>query len=140
MPLLLGISSSPFTDDSTSNHLRTETMETSQQILDVILRYKSPLPKDAPDRSDEGTLKSLGLIYRAVKNKEPVRMALPAFPFKSPNNIIKVLGMLPDKAEDVALAHLNGMCAAIRDIYPPGAILTIISDGLVYNGMWVDSS
>lgn len=139
MPLLLGNSSSPSTENSISGHLRTETMETSQRILDVILRYKSPLPEGAPDRSDEGALKFLGLIYRAVKNKEPVRMALPAFPFKSPNNILKVLGTLPDKAEDVALAHLNGMCAAIRDIYPPGAVLTIISDGLVYNGMRVDS-
>lgn len=62
-------------------------------------------------------------------------MALPAFPFKSPNGDVKVLGVLPDKAEDVALAHLNGLCAAIGDIYPPGAILTIVSDGLVYNGL-----
>ncbi|KAF9697143.1 hypothetical protein EKO04_005067 [Ascochyta lentis] len=110
-------------------------METSQHILDVILRYKSPLPKDAPDRSDEGALKFLGLIYRAVKNSEPVRMVLPAFPFKSPNSSVKVLGALPDKAEDVALAHLNGLCAAIEDMYPPGAILTIVSDGLVYNDL-----
>ncbi|KAJ4985687.1 Spore wall maturation protein DIT1-like protein 3 [Stagonosporopsis vannaccii] len=110
-------------------------MDTSQRILDVIMRYKSPLPKDAPDRSDEGALKSLSLIYRAVKNGEPVRMVLPAFPFKSPNNSAKVLGALPDKAEDIALAHLNGLCAAIEDVYPPGAVLTIVSDGLVYNDL-----
>lgn len=134
MPLLFGTSSPPSAQDSIPRHLRAGAMDTSHRILDVILRYKSALPKDVVDRSDEGSLKFLGLIYRAVKNKEPVRMVLPAFPFKSPNNSVKVLGTLPDKAEDLALAHLNGLCAAIEDIYPPGAVLTIVSDGLVYNG------
>ncbi|KAH6616647.1 Pyoverdine/dityrosine biosynthesis protein-domain-containing protein [Boeremia exigua] len=110
-------------------------METSQRILDVILRYKSPIPKNSPNRGDEGALKFLGLIYRSVKNNETVRMVLPAFPFKSPNSSVKVLGTLPDKAEDIALAHLNGLCAAIEDIYSPGAVLTIVSDGLVYNDL-----
>jgi pyoverdine/dityrosine biosynthesis protein Dit1 len=134
MPLLFDTSKPPFLDDNTKEKIRTEAMDTSQRILDVILRYQSPLPKDAPNRRDEGALKFLGLIYRAIKKNEPVRMVLPAFPFKSPNSDAKVLGNLPDKAEDVALAHLNGMCAAIEDIYSPGAILTIVSDGLVYNG------
>ncbi|KAH7106998.1 Pyoverdine/dityrosine biosynthesis protein-domain-containing protein [Auriculariales sp. MPI-PUGE-AT-0066] len=35
----------------------------------------------------------------------------------------------------VALAHLNGLCASITDVYKPGATLTIISDGLVYNDL-----
>lgn len=130
MPLLFGTRA----DDLVPKCLRSEATDTSQRILDIILRYKSSLPRDAPDRSDEGALKFLGLIYRAVKTNEPVRMVLPAFPFKSPNSKVKVLGTLPDKAEDVALAHLNGLCAAIGDVYSPGAILTIVSDGLVYNG------
>lgn len=134
MPLLFGTNKPPFIEYKTKNHNQIDAMETSQRILEVILRYKSPLPKDAPDRSDEGALKFLSLIYRAVKNREPVRMVLPAFPFKSPNSSIKVLGALPDKAEEVALAHLNGLCAAIEDIYTPGAVLTVVSDGLVYNG------
>ncbi|RYF46496.1 MAG: hypothetical protein EOO38_14010 [Cytophagaceae bacterium] len=140
MPLSFNADSHPFVDESPSKHLLINAVETSQRILEIISRYKSPLPKNAPDRSDEGALKFLGLIYRAVKNNEPVRMALPAFPFKSPNGTVKVLGTLPDKAEDVSLAHLNGLCAAIEDIYPTGAILTIISDGLVYNGKYLDSA
>jgi pyoverdine/dityrosine biosynthesis protein Dit1 len=134
MPLLFGTSHPFDLEDGASDHLRTNIMATSQQVLDVIFRYRSPLPQDAPDRSDEGVLKFLALIYRAVKKNDPVRMVLPAFPFKSPNSHIKVLGALPDKAEELSLAHLNGLCAAIQDVYPPGAILTIVSDGLVYNG------
>lgn len=114
--------------------LNSQVWTASQRILDVIFRYKSPVPKDTIDRSDEGAIKSLAIIYKTVKAQQPVRMALPAFPFKSPNAQSKVLGILPDKAEDVALAHLNGMCAAIKEIYDPGAMLIIVSDGLVYNG------
>lgn len=136
MPLLFGTGNPPYAEDRLPRHLRADAMGASRSILNVILRYQSPLPKDAPDRADEGMLKFLGLIYRAVKNSEPVRMVLPAFPFKSPNSSVKVLGTLPDKAEDIALAHLNGLCSAIEDIYPPGATLTIVSDGLVYNGMF----
>ncbi|KAJ8111436.1 hypothetical protein OPT61_g5973 [Boeremia exigua] len=135
MPLLFGTNTPPSSEDGLPQSLRADAMDTSQRILDVILRYKSPLPKDAPDRADEGLLKFLGLIYRSVKNSEPIRMVLPAFPFKSPNSCVKVLGALPDKAEDIALAHLNGLCSAIEDIYPPGAVLTIVSDGLVYNDL-----
>lgn len=138
MPLLFGTDGGTSDRDVTPHNLQTDAVKTSQLVLEVILRYKSPLPKDAQDRSDEGTLKFFGIIYRAVKNNEPVRLVLPAFPFKSPNNSFKVLGTLPDKAEDIALAHLNGICAAIKDSYPPGATLTIVSDGLVYNGMLDD--
>lgn len=61
-------------------------------------------------------------------------MCLPAFPFKSPNTVGKVLGQIPDKAEEIALAHLNGMCLAVADMYEPGVQLVIVSDGLIYNG------
>jgi pyoverdine/dityrosine biosynthesis protein Dit1 len=43
-------------------------------------------------------------------------MILPTFPFKSPNSNTKVLGALPDKAEEIPLAYLNGLCAAVKDI------------------------
>ncbi|KAF2019990.1 Clavaminate synthase-like protein, partial [Aaosphaeria arxii CBS 175.79] len=115
--------------------LKVNVLATSHKILDTILRYRSPLPKGAVDCSDEGALKFLGMIYLAVKADQPVPMVMPAFPFKSPNAKDKVLGISPDKGEDVALAHLNGLCAAIKDIYEPGAILTIVSDGLVYNDL-----
>lgn len=45
------------------------------------------------------------------------------------------MGRLPDKGEEFALAHLNGLCLAVKDVYEPGARLTIISDGLVYNDL-----
>jgi len=136
MPSRIRPISPPKPNGRFTTDLHADVMETSQRILDVIFRYKSPLPKNASDRSDEGAIKFLGQIYRYVKMNKPVRMAMPAFPFKSPNSSVKVLGTLPDKAEEVALAHLNGLCSAIEDIYTPGAVLVIVSDGLVYNGKY----
>lgn len=116
-------------------NLDTTTLELASKILSVISRYR--LNSHRPTIStEEGDFKFLAQIYSKVKAAEVIRMCLPAFPFKSPNSATKVLGRLPDKAEDFALAHLNGLCAAIQDIYPPGAKLMIISDGLVYNGTY----
>ncbi|KAK5654063.1 hypothetical protein OQA88_7743 [Cercophora sp. LCS_1] len=118
-----------------SNALTKSDFEKACEILDVIFRYQlnreTPIaPRDQPE-----CIKFAALIYSQVKASRPVLMCLPAFPFKSPNSQSKVLGRLPDKAEELALAHINGLCAAITDIYPPGAELTIVSDGLVYNDL-----
>ncbi|PTB65521.1 Clavaminate synthase-like protein [Trichoderma citrinoviride] len=110
-------------------------LETASKVLHIIDRYRLKRPIDAEVKRDEGALKFLALIYTHVKAGEAVPMCLPAFPFKSPNSQSKVLGKLPDRAEELALAHLHGLCLAIQDIYPPGANLTIISDGLVYNDL-----
>lgn len=119
---------------SLADTVDTATFETSSKILRIIDRYALKRSPGAASKADEGALKFLAIIYNHVKAQKAVPMCLPAFPFKSPNAILKVLGKLPDKAEDWALAHLNGLCEAIGDVYPPGAKLTIISDGLVYNG------
>ncbi|EFW18199.1 conserved hypothetical protein [Coccidioides posadasii str. Silveira] len=110
-------------------------IDMAAKIIEVIYRYQRRGDITEGMQSDIGLLAGLTQIYSHVKASRPVKMALPAFPFKSPNTSIKVLGRLPDKAEEFALAHLNGLCAAIQDVYSPGAELTIISDGIVYNDL-----
>ncbi|KAF4440333.1 hypothetical protein F53441_12281 [Fusarium austroafricanum] len=110
-------------------------LETSSKILDIIGRYRMKREGDVYSQSDESALKFIALIYTHVKAGNPVPLCLPAFPFKSPNSTSKVLGKLPDKGEEIALAHLNGLCSSIGDVHKPGAKLTIISDGLVYNDL-----
>ncbi|KAM0425779.1 hypothetical protein ACHAPT_009029 [Fusarium lateritium] len=113
----------------------TSALEISSKILDIIGRYRLNKGESIYASADQSVLKFIALIYTHVKAQQPVPLCLPAFPFKSPNSTSKVLGKLPDKAEEFALSHLNGMCQAIADIYAPGAKLTIISDGLVYNDL-----
>ncbi|KAI0175373.1 putative pyoverdine/dityrosine biosynthesis protein [Pestalotiopsis sp. NC0098] len=109
-------------------------VKTAAQILAIIERYSLPKRHSEQDEPDQ-EVNFLDQIYAKVAEGKSIEMCLPAFPFKSPNTSTKVLGCLPDKAEEFALAHLNGMCAAIEDVYSPGAKLMIISDGLVYNDL-----
>lgn len=74
------------------------------------------------------------IVVEQVKRQEPIRMILPAFPFKSPNSRDKVLCTMPDFGEELALCHLNGLCENIAQVYEHGANVYISSDGLVYNG------
>ncbi|KAK8044137.1 hypothetical protein PG993_004161 [Apiospora rasikravindrae] len=122
------------TEHGHHDKLTAASTEADSRILAIIERYRL-LRLGHPDISPESNARFLEQIAASVSNGQPIRMCLPAFPFKSPNSVTKVLGRLPDKAEEFALAHLHGMCAAIQDIYSPGAKLTIISDGLVYNDL-----
>lgn len=73
-------------------------------------------------------------VEAAIAAGEPISMVLPAFPAKSANPK-KVLGALPDFGEELALRFLHERCEAIRGRYPPGATITICSDGRVFNDL-----
>lgn len=124
-------------DDQSSYALHTtmEVTEISKKILDIIFEYALNKFHDSMERITAGRPKFLEVIDQFVIAGTQVKMCLPAFPFKSANKVYKVFGILPDKAEELALERLNTMCIRIRDVYSPGAKLTIISDGLVYNGL-----
>ncbi|KAF2269137.1 hypothetical protein CC78DRAFT_557977 [Lojkania enalia] len=71
-------------------------------------------------------------VYGFVERSEPILLALPAFPCKSPNPN-KVGGTMPDLAENIALDVLRSFVKEICKVYPPGATLWIISDGHVFS-------
>jgi pyoverdine/dityrosine biosynthesis protein Dit1 len=106
----------------------------SEQILEIIFDYALNKFSDTKQRLEAGRPVFLSVINRFVAAGRQLEMCLPAFPFKSANKVYKVLGVLPDKAEEIALDRLNAMCIRIGEIYKPGARCTIISDSLVYNG------
>ena len=108
--------------------------EISSKVLGVIYKYLMTKFGDPEEKISQGTPKFLAVISKFVGEAKTIQMCLPAFPWKSANKVYKVLGSLPDKAEEIALGRLNTMCAEIAEVYKPGATLTIISDGLVYNG------
>lgn len=110
------------------------TTEICESILGVLERYRQPCKSDSDKKTWPAKAVFSIQVEKFVLKSEPVRMVLPAFPFKSPNKKIKVLGRLPDKGEEVALALMEGLCRAIEDVYVPGARVDIVSDGLMYNG------
>lgn len=112
-----------------------EVRDVSYQILEIIFEYALNKFDDSKDRLAAGAAMFLSVINQFVMAGTRVEACLPAFPFKSANKVYKVLGTLPDKAEELALERLNVMCARIKEVYKPGARVTIISDGITYNGM-----
>lgn len=73
-------------------------------------------------------------VLSFIKNGLPIHFTLPAFPAKSPNRT-KVIGELPDLGELLALQHLQRICDEIAAVYPPGAKITICSDGHVFSDL-----
>ncbi|MEU1673642.1 isocyanide synthase family protein [Streptomyces roseifaciens] len=76
----------------------------------------------------------LDAVRGAMEAGRRIEFVLPAFPTKSPNPA-KVLGPLPDLAEELALRFLNSLCERIAEVYPPGAAILICSDGRVFNDL-----
>ncbi|KAJ5616473.1 Pyoverdine biosynthesis [Penicillium hordei] len=119
--------------DSQDNDTHTQISEKILAILEPYLLTKSV---EAHNRSDLGATKFISVIRNFISKGQAVQMCLPAFPWKSANKVYKVLGTLPDKAEELSLKRLNGICEAISGVYKPGAELLIVSDGLVYNDLF----
>ncbi|HYY99575.1 MAG TPA: L-tyrosine/L-tryptophan isonitrile synthase family protein, partial [Pyrinomonadaceae bacterium] len=111
--------------------------ETAERILRTLFRHRRLQPC-AGACAENPCAQCLGLhlpkVRRFVVNGEPVHMLLPAFPAKSPNTS-KVLGRLPDMAEELALGFLEGVCGEIKEFYAPGARVTICSDGRVFSDL-----
>jgi len=109
--------------------------EVSRLILDAFLANALNKFEYSKDHLEDSQTGFLSVIARYVVKGERIQACLPAFPFKSANKVYKVLGSLPDKAEELALERLNTLCLRIQEIYAPGAEIVIISDGITYNGM-----
>ncbi|KAI2793532.1 Isocyanide synthase xanB [Penicillium oxalicum] len=126
--------SDAFTKNSSAGSFQnnlTQAQKTAVEILKVIESYGMDYEKT--EGSWKGLQSFIPVVAEQVKRQQPIRMILPAFPFKSPNSRDKVLGVLPDFGEELALCHLNGLCENIAQAYEPGANVYISSDGLVYN-------
>ncbi|MFH8366672.1 L-tyrosine/L-tryptophan isonitrile synthase family protein [Streptomyces sp. NPDC018031] len=115
----------------------------TRRVLELVLRHQrkaadaDPGPAAVPAATRSAPCERClaahaGQVARAVAAGEPVRFVLPAFPGKSPNTA-KVLGVLPDTAERVALEFLDGLCARIGAVHAPGARILICSDGRVFS-------
>ncbi|GAB3131465.1 hypothetical protein GCM10027289_17690 [Tsukamurella serpentis] len=106
-----------------------QARRTAIEIIRVLLPRRRTTEDDGPRPEDWPV--QLAAIARAVQNHRPVEFILPGFPCKSPNPA-KVIGSVPDEAERVALHVLDEICTQIERLHPPGARITICSDGHVF--------
>lgn len=111
--------------------------ELSIKILRQLFRQRrleSGAGSCAADPCEQCLALHLPKVRRFVSAGEPIHFLLPAFPAKSPSPK-KVLGRLPDMAEELALGFLERLCDEIRELYSPGARITICSDGRVFSDL-----
>lgn len=110
--------------------------DVARRVAKLVLLHRKVL-RTGPDDSaaavpDEQSIAlHLPKLHHYISQGLPVHLILPAFPAKSPNPH-KVLGKLPDLGEEIALAFLQSLCDDIRQVYPPGARLSICADGRVF--------
>ncbi|WP_171025596.1 L-tyrosine/L-tryptophan isonitrile synthase family protein [Hymenobacter jeollabukensis] len=111
----------------------------ARQVIKLIMRHRKVLEGDEATNSEgcaaEPCAQCLGLhlprLQYFISQGQPIHLILPAFPAKSPNRQ-KVLGPLPDLGEEIALTTLQSLCDDIRQVYAPGARLSICADGRVF--------
>ena len=81
-----------------------------------------------------GTFKNLNTLHTKIKQfvlqKKSLRFTLLGFPFKSPNRETCVVDGRPDMAERYALQELQRVAEEIQRVYPPGAKIFVLCDGL----------
>ncbi|KAI9703716.1 MAG: hypothetical protein M1836_007486 [Candelina mexicana] len=109
------------------------------RILDVIQGYGQHIKSETETSEQQGLwagrAKFLPKVELYVNAGQPIKMILPAFPWKSINRVDKVTGALPDLGEELALARLDNLCRDIKEIYQHGAEINIATDGLVFNDL-----
>lgn len=109
-----------------------DTAQTVGRILDAFERFR--MPPTAIDKYEETGKTLLACkIMRAIYACQPIRFSMLGYPFKSPNHRDKTLGDLPDLAEESSFQNLNTFAHAVQEIYAPGAVISLVSDGFAFN-------
>jgi len=112
---------------------RADVQAVCAAVLGILLPHRRTLDAGHGDTPDAFPAQ-LRQLAGPVAAGEPIVFTLPGFPCKSPNPA-KVLGHLPDEGERLALRFLDGLCARIAAVHPPGARMVICSDGHVFSDL-----
>lgn len=118
--------------------VKLSTSHTSRRIIETLHRYQRVDESATADKAEPCAPCAAcfearsAKIERFIKQGEKIHFVIPAFPAKSPNKK-KVLGVLPDLGELMALNFLQRLSEYVGYFYPPGARVTICSDGHVFS-------
>ncbi|GAB3638680.1 hypothetical protein GCM10027422_42700 [Hymenobacter arcticus] len=116
-------------------HVSAEVdFEVARRVAKLILLHRKVLrtgPDDPAAPDEQSIAIQLPKLHYYISQGQPIHLILPAFPAKSPNPH-KVLGKLPDLGEEIALTFLQSLCNDIRQVYAPGARISICADGRVF--------
>lgn len=110
-------------------------LQVTEQILNVFDGFR--MMTHADDQYDEvGKDLLANRVGKFVVNNQPIKFSMLGYPYKSPNTRDKVLGILPDLAEEVSLNNFNRFDQEIKKVYSPGVTISMIQDGYAFNKVW----
>lgn len=103
-----------------------------KEILEIFQKFRmAPTPLDQYDSIGKTILSDKMKPF--ISANKPIDFVILGFPMKSPNNRDKVLGTLPDLAEEVTFKNFSLFNKQIQSIYSPGINISVVSDGYVFN-------
>ncbi|KAJ5207114.1 hypothetical protein N7491_002254 [Penicillium cf. griseofulvum] len=106
----------------------------ADEVMSIVERYGSH-ERTTAGGEWLGRSSFMPRVQTHIAANRAIPMVLPAFPMKSNNRMDKVLGALPDLGDELGLARLVNLCQDIKAVYPPGAVVVIVTDGICYNGI-----
>lgn len=108
-----------------------KSQQYTEVIVDIFARMiKNTTPNDKWE--DEGKEFFTQRVDFFTSRGLKIEAILPAFPCKS-SNPDKVSGDLPDKGEEMALKTLCNFALCVKEVYPPGMVIWVVSDGHVFS-------
>lgn len=107
-------------------------MGTVENILRVFEGFRmSPLSIDEYATKGRAVLQEKILVF--TSQNKPIKFSIMGFPMKSTNVRDKVLGALPDMAEELTLRNFAEFDRQVREVYSPGIEVVIASDGFAFS-------
>lgn len=107
--------------------IRTRGATPAEKILNIFLDKEVLFgPKEYITDTKKEWIKRFNYF---IEKKQPIRMTLLGFPFKMPIPL-KTDRTLPDLGETLAVKRLHELIKAVKEVYGPGATITIITEGV----------
>ena len=108
------------------------TAEKSQKMVDFFIEF-SPQRHNKKDSNFSGKENLALKIQSFLERDTPISMIIIGFPSKSTNTESKVMSSKFDMGDFFGLLTCDYMCREIEKVHSKGAMLTIYSDGRLYN-------
>lgn len=113
-------------------------MKNSTQTIDQVLNAFEGF-RMAPTNIDQyaavGRQVLANKISGFINAGKTIDFVMLGYPMKSANMRDKVLGKLPDMAEEVSLLNFKTFNRAVQQVYEPGVKIHIVNDGFVFNDL-----
>ena len=106
----------------------------TNEILGIFEQFRmSPTPLDQYHQVGKSLLAQKIDAY--VASHSTINFVMLGYPMKSSNDRDKVIGKLPDLAEEVSLKNFERFNKLVKEIYSPGVNINIVNDGYVFNDL-----